>query len=101
TQPVEAVSYRVVATVTVPKPQAPPCPPGKGPVSRALKGERLAYFGPEEGQRPTPIYERSRLGAGDEIAGPAIVEQMDSTTVVYPGQRAYVDRLGNIIIQTA
>ncbi|MBI2918911.1 MAG: hydantoinase/oxoprolinase family protein [Chloroflexi bacterium] len=100
-QPVELVSYRLVATVAVPKPQAPPCPPGVGPVDRALKAHRLAYFGPEDGQRPTPVYERSRLGAGDELTGPAIIEQMDSTTVVYPGQSAHVDRLGNIIIRTA
>ncbi len=100
-QPVEIVSYRIVATGTVPKPQAPACPLGQGPASRALKGTRQAYFGAEGGQRATPVYERSLLGSGDELAGPAIIEQMDSTTVVYPGQTATVDRLGNIIIQTA
>jgi 5-oxoprolinase (ATP-hydrolysing)/N-methylhydantoinase A len=35
------------------------------------------------------------------VRGPAIVEQLDTTTVVPPGQRATVDRVGNLVIQTA
>ena len=47
---------------------------------------------------PTPVYERTLLAPGHEVAGPAIVEQLDSTTVVYPGQQALVDDYGNLII---
>jgi N-methylhydantoinase A len=46
----------------------------------------------------TPIYVRERLAVGVRFDGPAIVEQLDSTTVVEPGDRAEVDRDGNLII---
>jgi N-methylhydantoinase A len=46
----------------------------------------------------TPIHRRERLGAGAELVGPAIVEQLDTTTVIEPGDRARVDRLGNLEI---
>ena len=40
-----------------------------------------------------PLYDRERLGPGHALHGPAIVEQMDSTTLVLPGQTATVDPL--------
>ena len=46
----------------------------------------------------TPFYERERLRAGDRLAGPAIVEQYDTTTVIPPGLEAEIDRHGNIVI---
>ena len=49
--------------------------------------------------RTVPIYRRDRLGAGVEIDGPAIVAEETATTVVEPGWRARVDRLGNLILQ--
>ena len=45
-----------------------------------------------------PVYERGRLGAGNHVAGPAIVEQMDTTTLVLPGQTASVDRYLNLVV---
>jgi N-methylhydantoinase A len=47
----------------------------------------------------TPIYQREELSAGQEFAGPAIVEQLDATTVVEPQDRARIDAHGNIIIE--
>ncbi|QDZ02410.1 hydantoinase/oxoprolinase family protein [Nitratireductor mangrovi] len=47
----------------------------------------------------TPVYARERLPLDVEIAGPAIVEQMDATTVLEPGDRACADRDGNLIIE--
>jgi len=44
------------------------------------------------------VYDRARLGANDRIAGPAIVEQYDSTTVVLAGQTLSVDEFGNLVI---
>jgi N-methylhydantoinase A len=44
----------------------------------------------------TPVYDRSRLSAGAEFEGPAVVEQLDSTTVVPPGVVAKVDEWLNI-----
>ena len=46
----------------------------------------------------TPRYERNRLAPGHIIAGPAIIEQMDTTTVIPPGFSATVDPSGNLII---
>jgi N-methylhydantoinase A len=45
------------------------------------------------------IFDRSHLGALDVIMGPAIVSEMDSTTVVLPGYSATVDSVGNLLIQ--
>ena len=44
------------------------------------------------------IYDRNKLSTGLEVSGPAIVGEMDSTTVVLPGYVATVDRVGNLLI---
>jgi N-methylhydantoinase A len=46
-----------------------------------------------------PVYDRDRLRAGNCIAGPAIVEQMDATTVVLPGMAARVEPYLNLILE--
>jgi N-methylhydantoinase A/oxoprolinase/acetone carboxylase beta subunit len=46
----------------------------------------------------TAQYERNRLKAGNELAGPAIIHQFDTTTVLPPGMAATVDSFGNLII---
>ena len=55
---------------------------------------RDVYFEEVGSYAPTPIYLRSTLARDQEIAGPAIVEQADTTTVVYPGPDVRVDRTG-------
>ena len=47
----------------------------------------------------TPILDRAALHAGETLAGPAIVEQLDATTVIEPRDRAHVDPLGNLVIE--
>ncbi len=47
------------------------------------------------------IYERDRLQAGQQVTGPAIVEQQDTTTVIEPGYAGAIDGYGNIIIRKA
>ena len=49
----------------------------------------------------TPIYSRDRLRPGNDIPGPAVVVQDDTTTVIEPGYRGSVDRYGNILIEEA
>ncbi len=46
-------------------------------------------------------YTREKFGNGNRLAGPAIIEQVDSTIIIPPGQKAYVDRFGNVIIEVA
>ena len=47
---------------------------------------------------PTPIYDRNKMSQNLEITGPAIICEMDSTTVLLPGYQAQVDAVGNILI---
>jgi N-methylhydantoinase A len=49
----------------------------------------------------TPIYDRAKLGSGNMIAGPAVIVQDDTTTVIEPGYAGAVDRFGNILIEEA
>ncbi|MFM2129585.1 MAG: hypothetical protein RL477_1131, partial [Pseudomonadota bacterium] len=95
-KPVEVVSYRVRARVAVPKYSARELPAGGGMAS-APKGARQVWF---EAARATDVavYERDGLARGARIAGPAIVEQMDATTVIPGGWNGEVDAFGNLIL---
>ena len=62
---------------------------------RADARARDVWFA-ETGFTPTPVHWRDGLMPGTQIAGPAIIEAMDSTTVVPPGWRARIDELGYI-----
>jgi len=46
------------------------------------------------------LYDRDRLRAGDTLAGPAIIDQLDATTVVLVGQTLRVDPSGTLVIET-
>ncbi len=52
----------------------------------------------EDGRHDTPIYDRGSLGEGQKIAGPAIIEEPASVTVLRPGQNLRVDAYGNLLI---
>ena len=100
-EPVEAVNYRVRATVHVPKFSMKRYDQASGPADAAKVDEREVYFDRQSGMTPTPVFDRALLSPGHEVVGPAIVEQLDSTTVIYPGQRAVVDDYRNLVISTA
>ena len=55
----------------------------------------------EQEWHDAPIYDRGKLGVGAEVQGPAIVQEMDSTTLVLPGHVATVDKIGNLLINPA
>jgi N-methylhydantoinase A len=59
---------------------------------------RKMCFDKDRGFEDTPVYKRADLPTGFELAGPAIVEQLDTTTLIYDGHIAHVDRYGNIVI---
>ena len=67
-----------------------------GTAGPALRGRRN-MFDETHGWVEAPVYERTTLPAGFEIPGPAIVEQLDSTTLLVPGSRARVDERFNLI----
>ena len=50
------------------------------------------------GARPVPVYDRAKLSLDLVIAGPALVVQLDSTTLIAPDQTARVDRYSNLLI---
>ena len=72
--------------------------PGPANPTQALKGERPVYFHEAGRYVPCAIYEREKLLAGSRIAGPAVVEQADSTIVVPPPYEAVVDPHGRLVL---
>lgn len=72
---------------------------GDGDPGRAAVGEQEIFVDNEE--RAATIYERARLRAEDNLIGPAIVLEMDSTTLILPQHVGSVDDLGNILIRPA
>ena len=74
---------------------------GTAPPDAALVGTRPVVFESGEGwQRlPTPHFDRARLLAGNQIVGPALLLQADSTVPIPPGVTAQVDDVGNLIMR--
>ena len=94
-EPVECVSLRLTTIGRIAKPPPRALAPGPAPEP---KQTRPVYFGEAGGYVDCPIYDRHALGAGARIAGAAIVEEFDSTTVLHPGYALKADRQGNLII---
>ena len=86
---------RVSGSLTLP---APIALDGLGgpPTPGAPIGTRRVWF--DNSWHDTPIYRREALAPGATLTGPAIVEQLDTTTVIEPGDGARVDALGNLEI---
>jgi N-methylhydantoinase A len=81
-------------------PRAPFDPPGASAHPPGALIERRDVWLPEaRGLVACPVYDREKLMPGHRIAGPAIVEQMDATTLVLPDQIATVDPYLNLIIE--
>ncbi|HXG17415.1 MAG TPA: hydantoinase/oxoprolinase family protein [Calidithermus sp.] len=94
TEPVEVVTWKLSAVGAAPRVALAKAAPGPGD---ALKGRRRAWFPETGGWTDTPVYDRYRLAPGRTLAGPAIVEERESTTVLPPGVEATVDAWGNLI----
>ena len=94
--PVEIVTLRVAARGTVRRFALPRLPTSRR-AHRPRIERRPVYFR-GRGWLACACHEREALSAGARLTGPAVVEQLDATTVILPGQRATVDRYGNLII---
>ena len=94
-EPVELVNLRLTAVGAIAKPRLRELAPGQD-AAVARTATRSVYFAERGGYVDCPIYDRYRLGAGAVVAGPAIVEEFDSTSVIHPGYQARVDRYGNL-----
>jgi N-methylhydantoinase A len=96
-RPVEIVNLRVRMVAPAPAFEQMREPRHEGDGSGAMVATRKAYF---EGEWvPTRVYDRERLRAGDEFAGPAIVTEYSSATVVLSGDVLRVDELRNLVIE--
>jgi N-methylhydantoinase A len=91
--PIDVVNYRVSAIGLSPELEWGGTTHGE---QDACKDHRDVYF--EGGYRGSSIHERRCLKPGQQIYGPAVIEQADSTTILSPGDRARVDPYGNLII---
>ncbi len=94
--PVEIVTLRVDAEGAFAPPVLQALPPGGKPEA-AVTGEIV--IASASGPLRARIYDRTRLGAGDTITGPAVLTQLDATTLLLPGQSAEVHQLGSLIVR--
>jgi N-methylhydantoinase A len=94
---VEFINLRVAAVGKVPEISLAHTGTGDGDAEVARKGVRSVHF-PSEGFADAAIYDRALLQPGHRVIGPALIEEVASTTVITPGLKGTVDAYGNIII---
>jgi N-methylhydantoinase A len=95
-EPVEIVSYRLQATGLVPPVPLQKFAPAGGKLEDAVRERRRVRF--DGADLDTPVYQRERLDVDATFKGPAVIDQFDCTTVVYPGQTVRVDEFKNLIV---
>jgi len=97
---VTIVNLRVRAVGLIEKPKLKELPPsGREPPPGSLLEVRDVYFERPDSFMRTPVYVRERMESRNVVAGPAVIEQYDATTVVYPGWEAEIDQYGNIVMR--
>ena len=96
---VELISYHVVAFGNVDKPRPQKLERSGRTLDKCIRGYRLVDFD-VAGVHEATIYERAGLEPGMQIFGPAIVEEPDTTVVLFPQQELTIDDYGNLRIQT-
>ncbi|MCL6646968.1 MAG: hydantoinase/oxoprolinase family protein [Chloroflexi bacterium] len=93
----EMVNLRAIGQGHSQPPTVQPLASGGVDPSPARSGQQEIYY---QGEFHTAtLYDRERLLAGNRISGPAIVTEMDSTTLILPGYTAEVDTFGNLVIR--
>ncbi|PPK41126.1 N-methylhydantoinase A [Trinickia symbiotica] len=98
-EPVQITTLRVNAVGRVKKAEFRPQPNAATRAADAMVGTRRVWIPEAGGFTDCPLYDRETLGPGHALDGPAIINQMDSTTLVLPGQTACVDSFLNLIIE--
>jgi N-methylhydantoinase A len=98
-EPIHLTTLRLEAVGRVPKARLAEYPSAPTGERDAIAARRQVWLPEAGGFVDCPLYDRERLGPGHVLHGPAIVEQMDSTTLVLPGQTATADHYLNLIIE--
>jgi len=97
--PCEVVNLRLEAIGRMRKPDTESAMAGESAASPPPR--RRIYLGPAAGYREAAVHRREQLAPGQELAGPAIINQPDTTILVLPGQRARVGRQGVLRVRIA
>ena len=97
--PVEVVNFRLTARGRLHRP--PPTEEVATAAGTPAPLERREVWFAPDGALPTPVYERAALRPGQRLLGPAVIEQLDATTLVFPGDHARVDAAANLLIESA
>jgi N-methylhydantoinase A len=97
-KPIEFVSARLTALGLT---SAPDMHAGVETAKKPKAKESLKVFFEEtDAFTETAVYDRADLQPGASFAGPAIVEQVDTTVIIHPGQDVRADKFGNLLINT-
>ena len=94
--PVEVVNWRLTATGRLARPD----PGGPSPGQAGQPASRPVWFGPHA-PVDTPVHDRNALAPATVLSGPAVIEQLDATTLLFPGDRLSVDAQGAMLIEVA
>jgi N-methylhydantoinase A len=94
-QSIELVAVHLLASAHTDRPRLQPLPPGD--TVAHPRAHRMVDFD-DKNRLETPIYVRTQLAPGTTLAGPAIIEEPATTTVVLPGWHVEVDCFGNLIL---
>ena len=98
--PIELLNVRLSASGVTQKPALRREPRRKPGCAGALKGKRPAYLPERKGFREVPVFDGDRLGHGNRLHGPAIIESANTSIVIPAGWRAEYDAIGNCILST-
>jgi len=93
---VEIVTLHVAAVGNLLQPRLPELAEG-GSLEDAMIDRLPVHL--EEGPRNVPVYDREKLSSGMTFTGPALVVQLDSTSLIHEGHQASCDRFGNLIVE--
>ena len=97
--PVEIVNMHLASFGRIEKTPIKEIDPKPFTIEECVKEVRPVIF-EGTGKVDTKIYDREKLSPGMEMAGPAIIEEVSASSVIYPGMKASIDVYGDIIIET-
>jgi N-methylhydantoinase A len=96
---VEAMTFVVEGVAGMPLPQPEPLADEGSDSAAALRGQRPIYLPESGGLETADVYSADALRPGNQLSGPAVVEAEDTTVLVPPGQRLWVDGFLNLRIE--